>query len=145
MGTCGGFDAIDIYEAVTAPCATPWTFRGCYPDTIATRTLTTVQLYDIAKNSVATCQTSCLNAGFAYAGVEDAVGRLSSSCAFPFFPQSLHRTDTSLAAESMLLRLVHQSRREPRKPDQLPISVQRRRYASLPSIPPAEFSRIFLR
>ncbi|KAJ7773970.1 hypothetical protein B0H16DRAFT_115478 [Mycena metata] len=72
VGTCGGIDAIDIYEAVTAPCATPWTFRGCYPDTIATRTLTTVQLYDIARNSVATCQTSCLNAGFAYAGVEDA-------------------------------------------------------------------------
>ncbi|KAJ7921513.1 hypothetical protein B0H13DRAFT_1604473, partial [Mycena leptocephala] len=71
VGTCGGDDAIDIYKAVTAPCVTPWTFRGCYPDSIATRTLSAKQILGITNNSVASCQTSCLDAGYRYAGVED--------------------------------------------------------------------------
>ncbi|KAJ7893599.1 hypothetical protein B0H13DRAFT_1625141, partial [Mycena leptocephala] len=68
-GTCnyacsgGGDDAIDIYKAVTAPCVTPWTFRGCYPDSIATRTLSAKQILGITNNSVASCQASCLDAG----------------------------------------------------------------------------------
>jgi hypothetical protein len=74
VGTCGGDDAIDIYKAVTAPCVTPWTFRGCYPDSIATRTLSAKQILGITNNSVASCQASCLDAGYRYAGVEDFVG-----------------------------------------------------------------------
>ncbi|KAJ7202194.1 hypothetical protein C8J57DRAFT_1260392 [Mycena rebaudengoi] len=50
VGTCGGTDAIDIYKAVTAPAK---------------------QILGITNNSVASCQASCLDAGYRYAGVED--------------------------------------------------------------------------
>ncbi|KAJ6473153.1 hypothetical protein C8R45DRAFT_407864 [Mycena sanguinolenta] len=71
VGTCGGTDAIDIYKAVTASCVTPWKFRGCFTDS-ATRTLSAVQMGDVANNSVASCQATCLAAGYPFAGVEDS-------------------------------------------------------------------------
>ncbi|KAJ6473152.1 hypothetical protein C8R45DRAFT_1163678 [Mycena sanguinolenta] len=71
VGSCGGTDAIDIYKAVTAPCVTPWKFRGCFTDATS-RTLSAVQIGGIANNSVAGCQATCLAAGYDYAGVEYA-------------------------------------------------------------------------
>ncbi|KAJ7855535.1 hypothetical protein B0H13DRAFT_2577647 [Mycena leptocephala] len=69
-GTCGGVNAIDIYEAVVGPCVTPWTYRGCYSDNVSARILNGYG-GTFSTNSVASCQTTCLNRGYAYAGVED--------------------------------------------------------------------------
>ncbi|KAJ7459574.1 hypothetical protein B0H11DRAFT_2286288 [Mycena galericulata] len=71
-GTCGGDDAIDIYEAVVAPCVTPWTYRGCYSDNVNSRILNGYG-GTFSTNSVASCQTTCLDRGYTYAGVEDGV------------------------------------------------------------------------
>jgi hypothetical protein len=76
-----------VTKTTTTTAAAPsktatWKFRGCYHDSIATRTLKTLQRYGIGQNSVASCQTFCLNNGFTYAGVEDAV---SPFCIFLVF------------------------------------------------------------
>ncbi|KAJ7046035.1 hypothetical protein C8F04DRAFT_1024437 [Mycena alexandri] len=104
VGTCGGLDAIDIYRAVTAPCAngrtvTPWTFLGCYPDSISSRTLSAVQMGAVTDNSVESCQTTCLNAGYAYAGVEDQVQCFcDSSIRSGVTPESLTNCQSGAAA-----------------------------------------------
>ncbi|KAJ7746009.1 hypothetical protein B0H16DRAFT_1855329 [Mycena metata] len=70
-------DSVTVTKTTTTTAAAPsktatWTFRGCYHDSIDTRTLKTLQQYRIGQNSVASCQAFCLNNGFVYAGVEDA-------------------------------------------------------------------------
>ncbi|KAJ7889398.1 hypothetical protein B0H14DRAFT_2561895 [Mycena olivaceomarginata] len=70
LGPAEVVNAIDIYEAVVAPCVTPWTYRGCYSDNVSARILNGYG-GTFSTNSVASCQTTCLNRGYAYAGVED--------------------------------------------------------------------------
>ncbi|KAJ7624337.1 WSC domain-containing protein, partial [Mycena polygramma] len=71
-GTCGGVDAIDIYKATVAQCVTPWKYLGCYSDNVSSRILNGFG-GTFSTNTVASCQTMCLQRGFNYAGVEDGV------------------------------------------------------------------------
>jgi hypothetical protein len=92
VGICGGFNYINIYNAVaglattatvvtttataTSSSASPsatWTHLGCYPDASTARVLS-YTAPDSATNSVSSCTSKCTALGYVYSGVEFGVG-----------------------------------------------------------------------
>lgn len=76
-GKCGGSYAIDIYSLgattspsqPTSPSADTWTYLACYNDPDNARVLPSYH-FDSDTLSVASCQSTCKNQGFTFAGVE---------------------------------------------------------------------------
>ncbi|CAK5270188.1 unnamed protein product [Mycena citricolor] len=79
-GICGGANRINIYSISggAAPITTPpagadtgsWTYLGCYPDSPSSRIVSALEVDSASSNSIASCETTCSQAGFSYAAVE---------------------------------------------------------------------------
>ncbi|KAJ7777620.1 glycosyl hydrolase family 71-domain-containing protein [Mycena maculata] len=82
-GTCGGFYYINVYEAASgltgtstttttaaSTTSTGYSYLGCFPDSGSSRTLSGIEVDSSSSNSVASCQSTCSNSGYAYSGVE---------------------------------------------------------------------------
>ena len=67
---CGGPNRLNLYQLNGNNPPTGWQSLGCYTDDVAARSLTVGQPIPASGNTIESCQLSCYNAGYPYAGVE---------------------------------------------------------------------------